>query len=62
MFYNDELVYVINVQDNMLIQEFRFPVIFIKKEDKIIFEIVEGIPGSKYNDVAITEFEPLGAH
>ena len=62
MYHNSNLIYIIEIQDKMQLQEFYFPNIFLKKDDMIVFEIIEVQSGEKYSDTAITEFEPLGAH
>jgi hypothetical protein len=63
VYHNNNPVYDILVQDTMLIQEADPGVLFyIKPGDIITVKILEVYHGAKYEDTAISELVPEGAH
>ena len=69
MYYNDEPYAILNLQDTMSLQSFDVGVLGYEDKDSapawsIKFEILEGYPGKKYEDTAITEiyFDGIDVH
>lgn len=62
IYHNDKPLFFINLHDSMYVQAVGFDQIWLKPDDEIKAEIIEIYPGTRYEDTAITEFIPLGAH
>ena len=60
--HNSNPKYTVTLQDNMDIQEAHFKYFLIKPGDQVQIVILEVYPGEKYQDTALSELIPLGAH
>jgi hypothetical protein len=60
--HNSDPKYTVTLQDNMDIQEVHFKYFLIKPGDRVQVVILEVYPGEKYQDTALSELIPLGAH
>ena len=62
LYDGDRPVLEIELLDFYGVQEVSFPSFMISADSEVSFEILEVYPGSEYDDVAITELLPHGAH
>jgi hypothetical protein len=61
--HNDQPRYEAILHDSMNVQDMRFPeTIWLHPGDTVKVTIMEVYPGEKYQDTAISELIPLGAH
>jgi translation initiation factor IF-1 len=61
--HNDKAMYEVMLHDSMNVQDIRFPeTIWLRPGDTIKVTILEVYPGDKYQDTAVSELMPLGAH
>ena len=61
--HNDQPRYEAVLHDSMNVQDTRFPeTIWLHPGDTVKVTILEVYPGDKYQDTAISELVPLGAH
>jgi len=60
--HNDEPLYEVQLADSMEVQSVNFTPFTIKPGSIVKLVILETYPGTRYEDVAITELIPHGAH
>lgn len=62
LYHNNRPLFTIELQDIMRLQSVGFPDFQLKPDDSVRIEIVEIYPGERYQDLAISELTPMGAH
>lgn len=62
VYHNDAPLFYIRLHDSMYLQSVGFAQVWLKPGDEIKAEIKGIYPGTKYDDTAVSEFIPLGAH
>jgi hypothetical protein len=60
--HNNQPLYAAILHDSMKVQLIQFDSVYLQRGDKVKVTILEVYPGDKYQDTAISELVPLGAH
>ncbi len=60
--HNKQPLYEAILHDSMNLQEIAFDSVFLQPGDTVTVTILEVYPGTKYQDTAISELIPTGAH
>jgi len=60
--HNEEVIFEAILHDSMNLQEIAFGNVYLKPGDTVTVTILDIYPGTKYQDTAISELIPTGAH
>lgn len=60
--HNEEQLYEAILYDSMNLQEIAFDSVYLQPSDTVTVTILEVYPGTRYQDTALSELIPTGAH